>query len=335
MIKFLAKLIFFMFSSILISCDSNENSPFNQNHHRLEFDIVTSTEIKKRIGVANLVVNDQDNLEEIKLVFNLIHKGEITILSPECEISIQKKFDSKFELKLENIIKNKKNCNLLVLAESRNASIKDFAIYESAIINIVHRDPKLENMFISLTNKETSKNYHFTDEGAIQLRSSFENSDTIINVISEINEGYYEISGCSKILTDQFENKNFNFILQKFFKTKKILKSDSCLITIKIFDKNKNLISKGFLFVSIFDSKTVLTKKLNFNVINNKIKVYGNSFEVICSINDSYLLYQCPNLGINCEDSYDPEKIYWIRGITPLGRKNVFAIKDEKIIWEE
>jgi hypothetical protein len=332
--KFFIKLLLFVILILGISCDSNDASSFNQNHHRLEFDLVSSKSVKKRIGVANILISDEENLEDRRIIFNLIHKGTISIISPTCNVSIQEKFDSKFILNLNEIFKEKKSCQYLIIAESKNDSLKNFSLFESGIINIIYKNKKLEDMLISYNNFET-KNYSFTNEGSIQIRSSYESTNSQVGIIAPIDAGFFEISGCSKILKGEFRNKKFNFSLKNFYKSKLILRSDSCLLNMRVFNSENVEVSEGFLYINIFDSKTILAKKLNFELKNNILEVKGNTFEVICSINNSFILYPCTDSGVTCSAYYEEDSIYWIRGITKLGRKSIFAIKNGKIIWEE
>jgi hypothetical protein len=332
MIKLFIKLILFV---ILVSCDSDSPTPFNQNHHRIEFDIVQNNTVKKRVGVSNIIVKDEIDIENTEIIFRLIHKGTISIVSPSCGVSFQEDFDSIYKLNLKKIFKEKKICQYLIIAESKNPNFKKFSLIESGILNVIYKDNQLSDLYMSLENPETLKNYSFTNEGSVQLRSSYRTNEIPINVTTPIEGGYYEITGCSKNLKNKFRSKKFIFYFKSFLKNKLIQISDSCLLNIQIYNLKNEKVSEGFLYVNIFDSKVILNKKLDFKLENNKINVMGNSFEIICSINKSFLLYGCSSKGVYCEDEYIDNKIYWIRGITKLGRKNIYAIKNGRIIWEE
>jgi hypothetical protein len=327
---------FFIFIIMLLSCERDREgyNPLLENYHRIEFDVVKNYEKEKKVGVAFL---NLDLFSETEIHIHGIYQGNLFIKSTLCDLNYKGRYNGLEQIKLKNLIKNKKIdkklCDLNIYLESD--TVKNYLKYEESGIVYIFFENMIKNFNVLFSDSELSKNYTFKDNSALQLRSSSDISKSFITINNNyIKDWEYTVSGCGGLIKGVAGGSRIKIYLDQVFNKKDIKKSDSCLMSVRI--KNfDNSIQEIYLFFNIFDFSTKKLSKIKYYVENNKLYAEGNLDVKICSINDSFLLYTCPGEKVICQNEYDPNTLYWVRGLTLGGRKNVIGIKNSQIVWEE
>lgn len=336
MITKLIKKILIIF--LFFGCENNDDGlyPYKNNYHRVEFDIIKNNYKDKKIGVATLGVVDKETLDDTEIHFQGIYKGEYSIISPECNVNHVAKYRGLEKVKLKNLINNPNSNICLLKIKFKSDFFKDYRYsYEETAEIYLTFENFYKNFSIEYYNLENSKKYYFLDNSAIQLRSKINNTKNKITINNNtIKPWEYFIKGCGTHIDGVANTSKLNVSFEKIFNKIELDRNDSCLLSIEIknFDNNSQ---KIFLFLSFFDAEVKKLSNLNYGIIEDKIVVNGLNFSNICSINDRFILFTCPDGKVICSEKYDPEKIYWLREITLKGRKNIIGIKNGQLIWEE
>jgi hypothetical protein len=333
MIKFIHYILLLLF----LSCDSNDSglTPYKENYHRIEFDIIKNQQfVSKKIGVSNILIFNSKDYEKTQIIFHGIYKGILFISSSECGINKSFKYSGKFKIDLSDIVDYDlyDRCSLKLTLETEK--IRGSSLIETGILNIIFKDKIFDSFSSSYTDPETSRVYKFFKENSFQIRAGELNKKYYLSINSPVNKGTLNIKGCKIEAEREINSSKLELNFGNFFDKNVIDRLDSCFIHLEIRSKNKTY--EQFLYLSVFDKDVKRLSKSSFSIKEDILEVSSPSFVNICSINSSYILNTCPDTYITCsEDSYSNEATYWIRGITPRGRKNVYAIKNGEVIWEE
>lgn len=337
----IAKIIhisFFLFFIILASCNNDDvgYSPISENYLRAEFDTILNSKLKKNIGVSFIALDDFQDLDNLSVYFQGIYKGDIFIFSNECSVDYHGKYDGVTKIDFKSIIKEenlKRICSFDVYLKSEK--IKKINSYEEKAKIYFIFENLIKSFKVQLLYNTDSKNFIFEDNASIQIRASNDISNNRIIITNDyLNSWEYEVSGCGSLYSGTSDDSKAFFSLEKIFNKIKVEKSDSCLMHVKV--KNfDNTMQEIYIYLGIYDANVKKLENMKFYIQDDKIYAEGLTGIKVCSINTSNILFTCLKDKVVCSRDYDPEKVFWIRGITSNGRKSVIGIKDNQIFWEE
>jgi hypothetical protein len=315
----------------------------SKSFHSIEFDVSTDSDlVNKEIGIANIFLKKNSDYSNVTIKIYGIYKGTLILKSNACGIDLTTNFEGEKKFKLSELISEPTKCSIGIVAVSDPIGGKEHNIIESGVLKInVIDDNDIPLKFSYFKNNNTLKEYSFTGQGSLQRSSGSLTANEKINFFpNDADGGIYRIFGCGFEHIGSFENNFFDVPLKNIYKKDSLEINDSCDFEILIISNSQEFSHKGRLSINIYDSSLIKLEQPEWSI--RKITtgkriliVEGKPHVAICSINTNYSIKNREQKPVVCKENYIQSKIFWVRTVTSNGRKNVFAIKNGSIYWQD
>jgi hypothetical protein len=346
MFNFIKSMTLVFILIILSSCGGHlvkdiHPNPAKQGYHRMEFNIKNG-DLKKEIGVGNILLKEGQELKDIYFEIVGIYKGTLHIKSSACGIDVNTNFNGKTKFLLDDLVPNPTKCSIRLTATTEPLKKRQHNIVETGVIkiNVIPSDSKPVSMSYIRTNTITKKlytTYIYEGQGSMQRQAGdlTRNEKFTITMPSENDSGSFRIIGCGKELPGTYKDSKVDVSLYDLYKKNKLTEEDSCDFEITTLPDSRPFSDYGRFSINIYGEEVIKLEPLKYEIKKKfaskkkKIKAEGSNYMVICSINDSYKIKN------KCSHDYEKDKVYWLRAITSNARKSVFAVKNGEIYWKE
>ena len=342
--KVFLTLMFFVILLSLTSCGGHlpadkHLNPAIQGYHRMEFDVGVGDEVKKEIGIGNINLKEGQDLTGIYFKIYGLYKGTLFMKSAACGIDFTTRFDGISTFNLDELIQYPTKCSIKITAETDKINNREHNIVESGIIklNVIPVDSKSLTIEYTRTNtaiKSLYKIYTYEGQGSIQRQEGDLTSAEKFIVKTDLTVGgLYRITGCDNTLTGSFDVDLFEIDFKNLYAKNYLAREDSCDFEIIIIPNEVIETYLGRFSVNIYGQDVVKLESLDWDIKKQwnkeRLYVWGGDHIVACGINNTV------KTANNYDVPYLPDTEYWIRSITANGRKSVFAIKDNTVVWKE
>lgn len=315
-------------------------NPSLSGYHRMEFDISYTGVPIKEIGIGNIYLNEDQDLGNISFKFYGIYKGILYMKSDACGINVAVPFDGAKVFYLKDLISHPLKCSISLTAETASIDKKQHNLVETGEIkiNVIPHGEKPVSFEYVRTNaiKSNYKTYSYIGQGSIQRQEGDLTLGEEFTVKAGLEQGgIFRVTGCnaSQTFEGSFEKGDIVIKLKDIYKKSFLSRIDTCDLEVVVIP---NEIPEGMIgrfSVNIFDKDAVPLENLSWEIKKDlgskKIYASGQDYVLACSINDQI------SLKNNCSLSYKKDTVYWIKAITAKGRKSVFAVKNDEVLWTE
>jgi hypothetical protein len=337
------RFILILISFLLISCGAHFPVDIHPNqstlgYHSIEFDVSgLKGYVSKELGIANVYIQEQKDYGNIDIYIHGIYKGTLNLISNACAIDVKISFDGIKKFNLKELIPEPSKCSIKVIAVTDQISKKEHVIVETGIIKIntiEEFNKPLEISYLRSDSFSQIKKYSFIGQGSLQRREGPLSSLEKITVSANLKDGgLFRVLGCGNSLEGSFTNSSFDLNLKEFFKKDELRREDTCDLEIIVIPNSEEFSYQARFSFSVFGKEVVQLENLNWSISRNKLFIEGNRYVAVCSINETYTFKKNDKKNIKCSQKYSSDTVYWVRGVTTNGRKSIFAIKDNKVIW--
>ena len=344
-LKFLPILFIILLTTVLTSCGKHLptdefGNPSTQGYHRMEFDVIKDGVTTKEIGIGNIYLKENQNLENVYFKIYGLYQGTLYIKSDACGIDISTRFSGVTTYKLSDLIANPEKCSIRITASTDKINNKEHNLVETGVIklNVLPENTKPLSIKYTRTNsvlKSLYQTYEYTGQGSIQRQEGDLTSLESFTVSTDLTVGgYYRIAGCGKEKTGSFDKGSFDVGFKELYNKDYLKMGDTCDFEIIIIPNEVIETYLGRFSVNIYGKDAVKLEPLEWEIKKDfvgkkRLYVWGGEHILACSINEDVNTKNMHNV------KYSPGTVYWIRSITINARKNVFAIKDGSIFWKE
>lgn len=330
--------------SLILSCGKHLPvdefpNPSTLGFHRMEFDVSNNGITTKEIGIGNISLKENQNLEGVYFKIYGLYQGTLYMKSDACSINLSKRFNGISTYKLSDLIPNPKKCSIKITAITDPIAKKEHNLVESGIIklNVIPENAKpitIEYTRADSFIKSLFQTYNYIGQGSIQRQEGDLTSSEIFTVNTNLTiGGYFRVDGCGHVLTESFDKNTFDISFKELYKKDYLKMGDSCDFEISIIPNEVIETYMGRFSVNIYGKDAVKLEPLSWEVKKvmgkKRLYVWGVSHVLACSINENV------NTSFKHDVEYNLDTIYWIRSITTNARKNIFAIKNGSLIWKE
>jgi hypothetical protein len=336
-------LLFMLISFLIISCgahfplDVHPNQAIN-GYHSIEFDVTgVNGFVTKEMGLANIFLKKNEDYDKINIIVYGIYKGTLNLISNACSIDLKINFEGNTKFNLKELIPEPLKCSIRVIATTDQIGRSEHLIIESGLIKINtigEFNTPLEISYLRSDSFSQIKKYSFFGQGSLQrIEGPLSNTEKI-TVSSKLKDGgLYRVVGCGNELVGEFSKSSFDLNFKDFYKKDFLTRQDTCDLEILVIPNSEEFSHQARFSLSIYGKEVVQLENLKWDISKGNLNVEGNRYVAVCSINDSYVFKKNERRNIKCSQKYSSDKVYWVRGITTNGRKSVFAIKNNSIIW--
>lgn len=339
-------LTFLFFINIFYNCSHlNKDiapNPSTLKFHRMEFDIINKGKIKKEIGIGNIFLKEGQELDGVSFTIYGIYRGILNISSNACGIDISTNFEGKTNFNIKDLVITATTCSIKFVAITDPIDGKEHNIIETGVIKIKVVPNYIKGVSFEYfrTTSAAIKKYEFFGQGSIQRKEGDLTSNEKFTILADLTDGgIFRVNGCGFEKTGSFDKSSFDIILKELYKKSNLTREDSCDFEVSVIPNAKPESYRGRFSINIYASNAVKLEPLQYRVGRScgrkKVILTGRPHVIVCGINNSIFFNKKKGKGIKCSARYKSEKTYWIRSITNNARKNIFAIKKGKVIWEE
>lgn len=332
---------------ILSACAHLNPDPFpghaENNFKRVEFDIIKSAVIKKEIGIANVLLTSDKDLEDTSIKVYGIYKGNIYFRSPECGIDLSERYSGVYEIVMKTFINEPKKCSIDVVIETDKIDDKEHKIVELGTIKLFYIDQQgVKPAYISYNQTNSfsqTQEYKYLGQASLQRSEGSLTQSDNISIETPSKKGTYRIVGCNTYIYEgQYDNSKIEVTLKDMYSydswgtpihKEYLTVSDSCDFNIIVLPYDEAYSYQARILINIYAQQVVKLEPLAYNIKGSKLKISGADYVIVCIINDSF------EFSNSCKIKYEQNKDFWIRGITRNGRKSVYSIKNGNIDWSE
>jgi len=359
--KILATLSLLIF--LLVSCghlpDDPHPNPAASGYHRMEFDINDGTTIKKEIGIGNIILSEDQDINNISFKFYGIYKGTIYLKSDACGVNFAVPFDGELTFNLKDLIPYPIKCSIKLTADTSKIEGYQHVIAETGEIkiNVIptdHLPLSFEYTRANSTKRAFYKTYAFVGQASMQRQEGDLTYQEVFTVKTGLTlGGSYRISGCNLDLSSTtnesadktgdvisysgtFDKSDFVIKFKDLYKKDYLKNEDTCDLEIMVIPNEITQTMEGRFSFNVYDKNAVVLENLDYTLSKHwydskyDLVVSGQDYIAACSINEVY------KISKTCKVSpYDPNTTYWIKAITTNGRKSVYSIKNGQIDWKE
>lgn len=342
--KVIQTLVFSFFVLTLSSCGSHlpkdkYPNPATEGYHRMEFDVGNSGNLIKEIGIGNLYLKEDQDLDGVFFKIYGLYKGTLYMKSDACGINFSTRFNGISTYNLKDLITHPTKCSIKITAETDKIKNREHNIVESGVIkiNVISEDSKPMSFSYNRTNSVIQsyyQKYSYLGQGSLQRQEGDLTSSEMFEVKTDLTiGGSYRVSGCGNTITDTFKESSFEVSLKKLYARDYLGRQDTCDFEVIIIPNEVLETYLGRFSISIYGKDVVklepLERKVKKSWGRKKLYVWGGDHILACSINSKVKTKN------KCNTKYKSSATYWIRSITTNARKSVYAIKNNIVIWKE
>ncbi len=312
-------------------------------YHRMEFDITDANGEKKEIGLGNISISEIQDLSKVSFKVYGIYSGVLYMKSEACSIDTATNFNKALTFKLSDLIPKPLKCSIKLTAETKTINNLQHNIVETGELklNVIPEKSKPIQMEYIRTDSDLGimyKTYLFEGQGSMQRSEGELTQSETFKLITDLDGGgSYRIAGCGEnnVTKGSYTDKTFIIKFFDLYKKNYLKREDSCDFEILVIPNQAKYSFVGRFSLNVYDKTIVKLEPPEYYIKYSKwyrhdfIYSNGRQYITICSINDFYA-----NANI-CSTRYYKDIVYWIRSITSNGRKSIFALKNNEIIWKE
>lgn len=323
------RFIFLLFWLLLpVSCEHSPDDPYSphgdKNFKRVEFSFLDNGVQRKSIGILNVPLSHAEDLNLLAIHIFPVYKGVIIMKSPACNIDVTRRFEEGEIIKysMVDLIGEPRRCIIEIVTNTDEVEGQQHKIVESGMIITRPFEENIDPVLMIY------KSRFFDGQGALQRQLGAVTNVDKISFRTGSKEGRYRVIGCGAEVVEEYNTERFSISLKKIFGKSNVDVKDSCSFHISVVPYDEPYSYRGSFYINVY-SQIVKLANPHFVIEDGKIKVTGEEFVFICSINGEY------DISNKCEAAYQDGKDYWIRTITKNGRKNVIMVKDKRLKWSE
>jgi len=315
---------FFVFCLLLVSCKTLKPDPYPNPAMLGYLGMEFVHDNNRTIGTVDINLQP-DTFEAEKIQFVGIWKGSVILKSPACNIDKTIRFNQITTIKIADLIPSPMKCTIDMFAYTdqvgKSSTSGQHNITEHGQ---VHLNTAEHPVVFNLRNGDS------VGQGSFQ-KSEGSIANDVFQMTTPSKEGSFRIEGCQYgSYEGSYSDNSIVVPLKAIYKKNTLRTSDSCDFEINILPSDDfNYSFVGNLSVNIYSGAVVKLEQPSFWVNRwGHLHVKGQSYVVGVAIDGDY--------GISYKhdiNSYDPNRIYWIRTVTKNGRKSVMAIQHLKVIW--
>jgi len=305
----------------------------------MEFDVIVEGSAKKEIGIGNIYLKENQDLKGVSFKIYGLQKGTLHMKSDACGINVSTRFNGISTFNLEDLIQYPTKCSIEIFAETDKIKNKEHNLVESGVIKLNVIPEKTIPLTIEYTRTNSAlgslyKTYSYIGQGSIQRQEGDLTSSEKFKIKTELTQGgYYRVAGCGKVLTDEFKKDSFDVGFKQVYAKDYLVREDTCDLEIIIIPNEILETYIGRFSVNIYGKDVVKLETLEWKTKkrwrNIKIYAWGGDHVLACGINQNI------KISNKCDEKYRSNSTYWIRSITTNGRKSVFAVRNNTVIWKE
>jgi len=337
-IALLTFMVYFSLACAHLPKDIHPN-PAKSGHHRMEFDTFgIDKKEKKELGISNFYLYEDQDLSDLFFRFNGIRYGTLYMKSNACGIDATMSFSRTKTFYLAKLIPKPTKCSIRLTAETAKIKKRQHNIVETGVVklNVIPKKSKPVRIEYYRTNDTQFKKYSYVGQGSMQRQEGDLTSQEHFTVLTETDGGgVYRITGCGEanVFSDNYEGKQFKVTLSNIYNKRYLNRDDSCDFEIIVIPNEELYKYLGRFSINIYGKDAIKLEPLKFDIYKSwgrwKIKAWGRDYVLGCSINS----YQW--IKKRCKMKYYKDKTYWIRFFTSNGRKSLYCVMNNEIIWRE
>lgn len=248
-----------------------------------------------------------------------IGQGTTEISSTECALNYTKRFTTSTELKISDFVSEVKPCVIFLNSLTDQYKKLEHNITEIGVIylSILPKGHKAATIGYSERGDLGVKEVVTSQSIAIQRPAN--TSETVFISTTSTSGTMVITNSCGEPTTYKEYNSQATLIsFDEIYKTKK----QTCLFNFILLPNDEIKPYFATMFVNIYANDVVPLEHIPYTLSGGNIRLNPASYIWAASINDKL-----------SKDKYVADKEYIIRGLTSNGRKSVYAIKNNKILW--
>lgn len=345
--KFLSLLLpFWVFSCV--SCGNITpditDSYANKNYFNIEFDAKMDNNSDKWMGTVPVMLYENSDISKQSISMYGVYKGTTVFKSVGCSADYSLTYNGQTSIPLSNFMNTPTNCIITLTNETETAKGVQTNIVENGKIDVFVVKKGLEPISFSF-NKTTSfgqKTYATIGNSSMQIPEGGVTFSQTIDISSSSSSGLYAINsdGCPKIPVVQgvYKSNKFQVSLRQMY-GKGIVNydEDSCNFNFTLTPSDRPNAIVGKMSINVYKNTVVPLEYANWRIYKwagkNYLEASGFPHIIATGINDTVSALIKKNKSNASYVKYDPNTEYTIRAITINGRKSVFKIKNNKVIW--
>lgn len=342
-----------MFLCLLASCASScgkvhmPTDPYpnyaDLNYYDMEFDVVyPGKEPQKQLGIATIKIDEEQPLDGIYLDFFGLYTGTIALRSQSCPVNYSVSFNGTRRFALRDLMPIPMTCTIEMVMSIDKINGLEHKMTQLGKLDIIMIPKNKRPLGISYLKSSIFGIKSVMGAGNLGLQrmegGTTRTENVTIYTDSEGGGQYTITNSCDKpTLNGLYKDKTINFSLKDLYGGVSELKyQQGCefyfmLIPLVQTEPPKNYL--GRLLVNVYSNKVVPLEYASYKIDKKKISAWGNSYIAMTGINGAYSKVDDDRINNKSSTKYYSTNKYWIRAITVNGRKSVFLIQNNQVIW--
>lgn len=311
----------------------------NLGFYNMELDAIKpGNPVEKSLGITSITLEEGQSLDDVYVDFYGYYTGMITLRSNSCPVNYSTSFSGGKRFAIRDFMAVPTSCTI------------EMAMAIDRIEGLEHNMSEIGRMDFFMLPKNRRPvmiSYYRSSSFGLQKREFVGNANyqrpegnaprnEIITFSTDSTRGQYAVTNtCGKpALMGAYMSNEIKLSISKLYGDAGEIKLDEgCEFYISVVPEESGYLPyNGKLSVNIY-SKDVTPLEYPFYRIDKRITVWGNSYVAATAINGTYSKAGKYKVENKISTKNLPGVTFWVRAVTINGRKSVFAIRDNQIVW--